>query len=63
MIVAAICLSRSIVVVAHASLVGLAYRPVRGDDRLAVAVDEMRTKMDDLGRDLSGALERAEREA
>ena len=33
------------------------------DDRLADAVEEMRTKMDDLGRDLSGALERAEREA
>jgi diguanylate cyclase (GGDEF)-like protein len=33
------------------------------DDRLVQAVDEMRTRMDDLGRDLSDALERAERES
>ena len=33
------------------------------DDRLVRAVDEMRTRMDDLGRDLSDALERAERES
>ena len=33
------------------------------DDRLVQAVDEMRTRMDDLGRDLSQALERAERES
>ena len=33
------------------------------DDRLVAAVDEMRTRMDDLGRDLSQALERAERES
>ena len=33
------------------------------DDRLVQAVDEMRTRMDDLGRDLSEALERAERES
>ena len=33
------------------------------DDRLVDAVEEMRTRMDDLGRDLSGALERAERES
>ncbi|HEY7344690.1 MAG TPA: sensor domain-containing diguanylate cyclase [Gaiella sp.] len=33
------------------------------DDRLVQAVDEMRTRMDNLGRDLSEALERAERES
>jgi len=33
------------------------------EDRLARAVDDMRTRMDDLGRDLSDALERAERES
>jgi diguanylate cyclase (GGDEF)-like protein/MYXO-CTERM domain-containing protein len=33
------------------------------DDRLVQAVDEMRTRMEDLGRDLSDALERAERES
>ncbi len=33
------------------------------DDRLARAVDDMRNRMDDLGRDLSDALERAERES
>ena len=33
------------------------------DDRLVQAVDEMRSRMDDLGRDLSDALERAERES
>ncbi len=32
------------------------------DDRLVVAVDDMRTRMDTLGKDLSEALERAERE-
>ena len=39
-------------------------QPAHGrDDRLVQAVDEMRTRMDDLGRDLSDALERAERES
>jgi diguanylate cyclase (GGDEF)-like protein len=33
------------------------------DDRLVEAVDDMRTRMDHLGRDLSEALERAERES
>ena len=33
------------------------------EDRLARAVDDMRTRMEDLGRDLSEALERAERES
>ncbi len=33
------------------------------EDRLARAVDDMRTRMDDLGRDLSEALDRAERES
>jgi len=37
--------------------------PARRDDRLVQAVDDMRTRMDDLGRDLSEALERAERES
>ena len=37
--------------------------PAARDDRLVQAVDEMRTRMDDLGRDLSEALERAERES
>src|SRR6187402_1474860 len=36
--------------------------PRERDDRLVQAVDDMRTRMDDLGRDLSEALERAERE-
>jgi len=38
-------------------------QPVERDDRLVRAVDDMRTRMDDLGRDLSEALERAERES
>ena len=37
--------------------------PTERDDRLVQAVDDMRTRMDDLGRDLSEALERAERES
>lgn len=37
--------------------------PAGRDDRLVQAVDDMRTRMDDLGRDLSEALERAERES
>jgi len=37
--------------------------PTERDDRLARAVDDMRSRMDDLGRDLSHALERAERES
>jgi diguanylate cyclase (GGDEF)-like protein len=47
----------------------VAYLMVRGrpdnqrEDRLAQAVDDMRSRMDDLGRDLSDALERAERES
>jgi len=42
----------------------LARRPATTrDDRLVEAVDEMRTRMDVLGRDLSDALERAERES
>jgi diguanylate cyclase (GGDEF)-like protein len=62
-----------IVIIAAVALSGLAVvlafvvtrsrpRPTR-DDRLVQAVDEMRTRMDDLGRDLSDALERAERES
>ena len=38
-------------------------QPRTREDRLVQAVDEMRTRMDDLGRDLAGALERAERES
>lgn len=61
-----------IVIIAAAALVGLvgavlARSRRRGatprDDRLVQAVDEMRTRMDDLGRDLSEALDRAERES
>jgi diguanylate cyclase (GGDEF)-like protein len=37
--------------------------PTERDDRLVRAVDDMRTRMDDLGRDLQEALERAERES
>jgi hypothetical protein len=61
------------VVIAATALLGLgglvAYLAVRGrpqpdrEDRLARAVDDMRSRMDDLGRDLSDALERAERES
>ena len=58
-----------IAAVALLGLVGLAVALGRRkptsprDDRLVAAVDEMRTRMDDLGRDLSQALERAERES
>ena len=46
------------------SLVLVRRRPAPArDDRLVQAVDEMRSRMDDLGRDLSDALERAERES
>jgi diguanylate cyclase (GGDEF)-like protein len=60
------------IVIVATALVGLgvvvAYLTLRGqprtrDDRLVQAVDEMRSRMDDLGRDLSDALERAERES
>ncbi len=60
-------------VIAATALLGLGglvtYLVVRGrpqpdrEDRLARAVDDMRSRMDDLGRDLSDALERAERES
>jgi diguanylate cyclase (GGDEF)-like protein len=49
-------------IVFAARLVGRGNRTVR-DDRLVEAVDDMRTRMDDLGRDLSEALDRAERES
>ena len=61
-----------ILIIAAAALVGLVGLAVvltrrkpasPRDDRLVQAVDEMRTRMDDLGRDLSQALERAERES
>ena len=59
-----------IVAAALLGVAGLvAFLAVRGrpdadrDDRLARAVDDMRSRMDDLGRDLSDALERAERES
>jgi diguanylate cyclase (GGDEF)-like protein len=60
------------VIVAAAVIVAFAIvlsaRLLRGsgngrDDRLVEAVDDMRTRMDNLGRDLSDALERAERES
>jgi diguanylate cyclase (GGDEF)-like protein len=38
-------------------------QPAERDDRLVQAVDDMRTRMDSLGRDLSEALSRAERES
>jgi diguanylate cyclase (GGDEF)-like protein len=38
-------------------------QPTERDDRLVRAVDDMRTRMDDLGRDLQEALDRAERES
>jgi diguanylate cyclase (GGDEF)-like protein len=60
-IVAAIALSGLAVVVAF--LVTRSRPRPRREDRLVQAVDEMRTRMDDLGRDLSDALERAERES
>ena len=50
--------------VAVGALVLVRRRPAPArDDRLVQAVDEMRNRMDDLGRDLSDALERAERES
>jgi diguanylate cyclase (GGDEF)-like protein len=49
--------------VAGAVLLGRRRSPPTRDDRLVQAVDEMRTRMDTLGRDLSHALERAERES
>jgi diguanylate cyclase (GGDEF)-like protein len=49
--------------VAGAVLLGRRRSPPTRDDRLVQAVDEMRTRMDTLGRDLSDALERAERES
>jgi diguanylate cyclase (GGDEF)-like protein len=61
-----------ILIIAAAALLGLVgaavllgrRKPVSPrDDRLVAAVDEMRTRMDDLGRDLSEALDRAERES
>ncbi|MCZ7588666.1 MAG: sensor domain-containing diguanylate cyclase [Gaiella sp.] len=61
-----------ILIIAAAALLGLGglavvlgrRRPASPrDDRLVAAVDEMRTRMDDLGRDLSEALGRAERES
>ena len=62
-----------LIVIVAAALLGVgglvAFLVVRGrphaerDDRLARAVDDMRSRMDDLGRDLSDALERAERES
>ena len=61
-----------ILIIVAAALVGVAVGMVLlrrrtpaspRDDRLVAAVDEMRTRMDDLGRDLSQALERAERES
>jgi len=60
------------VIIAAAALLGLAglvlvlsrrRSETPRDDRLVQAVDEMRTRMDDLGRDLSDALDRAERES
>jgi diguanylate cyclase (GGDEF)-like protein len=61
------------IVIAAVALFGLAalvalfasrHRPdPQRDDRLARAVDDMRSRMEDLGRDLSDALERAERES
>jgi len=49
--------------VAGTVLLGRRRSPPTRDDRLVQAVDEMRTRMDTLGRDLSDALERAERES
>ncbi len=44
-------------------LVGRRRPATERDDRLVRAVDDMRTRMDDLGRDLSEALDRAEQES
>jgi diguanylate cyclase (GGDEF)-like protein len=49
--------------VGAAVLLGRRRSPPTRDDRLVQAVAEMRTRMDTLGRDLSDALERAERES
>ncbi len=59
-ITAAIALIGLAVVVAY--LIARRRPDPQRDDRLAQAVDDMRTRMDDLGKDLSDALERAERE-
>ena len=60
-------------IIAAAALLGLGVvaleivkrrnQPAERDDRLVRAVDDMRTRMDVLGRDLQEALERAERES
>ena len=63
-IIGAIIAATALLGLGFAALLAVRRQPVQGrDDRLVQAVDEMRTRMDDLGRDLSDALERAERES
>ena len=64
-IIGAIIAATALLGLVLAALVVARRSPPRGarDDRLVQAVDEMRTRMDDLGRDLSDALDRAERES
>jgi len=63
-IIGAIIAATALLGLGFAALLAVRRQPAQGrDDRLVQAVDEMRTRMDDLGRDLSDALERAERES
>ena len=65
MIIGTILAATALLGVGLAALVYVRRKPPEStrDDRLVQAVDEMRTRMDGLGRDLSDALERAERES
>ena len=63
-IIGAIIAATALLGLGFAALIAVRRQPAHSrDDRLVQAVDEMRTRMDDLGRDLSDALDRAERES
>jgi len=61
--VVALVLLATVVVLAALFLTLRSRRPPTSGDRLATAVDEMRVRMDALARDLSEALDRADRES
>ncbi len=63
-IIGAVIAATALLGLGFAALIAVRRQPAQSrDDRLVQAVDEMRTRMDDLGRDLSDALDRAERES